>query len=481
MIGVRLCFILAALPGLLATAAAQETFGALRVTVLDPRGEPVRGAVVEVLRYDGADALYSNLDIGEKADHRTAAKMPTPKNGSIGIQIAAALPHRVRVDVAPYAIEYRRDVFAGQELVIQLRHGATVTGVVRDKVGNALAAEKVTLRLDPAAGRQITNCEADGSFRFERVMPGKKLWLDVEASQAASGSGQDVSAAAGERAEIEFVLDPGARIRGRVTDEATGAPIAGAVFAVCWTFDKPVRTDADGRYSFQGLGGPFSNNMYLRAPGYRKLQIDRPQSKDGADVTLDLELSRGVAVTGRVLDGDGTPVAGCYVAAIGMSQGNRQETDWYSTRTDQAGRFTIGDLRAELGPVLLIRHDQRATTLLPIPDFGDAPTLRLGDVTLRPRRILQGTLLGSDGAPLAGEKVKLAGTNADAPSQALATGAKMGSLLASYVGKRHTVTDADGRFWFGDLDDGTWQLDVAGEQQQIVIRGRSPEPLALRR
>ncbi|MFN3243237.1 MAG: carboxypeptidase regulatory-like domain-containing protein [Planctomycetota bacterium] len=466
-----------------AAAIAQDALpaGPLRVTVLDVDGQPRRGAFVEVYRYDGADAGYSNLDLDEKEHRQRVGRLPTPKSGSVGFQLPAAIPYRVLVDVPPFAIEWRSGVHAGDELTIQLRDGAIVEGVVRDDTGAPIPAEHVMVmaKTDPRSGHRYAQAGADGAFRFDRLMPGP-WYVDAESTHAAVHGGQGVALVSGETTEVTFALDRGATVRGRVVDASTGKPIRGARFGVGWTFDKPVLTDADGRFVMKGLGGPFGNNLFLSCPGYCELQVQRPKQKTGV-VEIELEMERGVTVTGRILDRDGAPASDCYVAVVGMSHNGRmQETDWLSTRTDANGRYTIGDVRAVLQPVLLVRRDGcgRLTTAIPMAGAKAGDRVTVPDVRLRPRRIVHGVLRDAGGLPIAGQRVKLLGNHRGAPANT----AHGGGFLSHYLAERRTWTDANGRFFFGDLLEGGYILEVDKVQQAVdVHEGVPTEPIEVTR
>jgi protocatechuate 3,4-dioxygenase beta subunit len=450
----------------LAETAAE--MGPIRVTVLDPNGKPKRGVLVELLRFDGADVNYRNLDLSEGDLFQTIAKLPTPKSGSLGMQVPVAIPYRVRVDVPPHAIEWREGVYAGAELTIQLRAGAIVEGTVKSDNGKPIRAEKVTLRPMPYPSRIRYHTQAgdNGRFRFERVMPCEAS-INVESTQGAIHDRHSVTLESGKVSTVNVTLDHGATMRGQVIDAATRKPIEGAQIGVGWTYDKPIRTDKDGFYELVGLGGPYANDLFIQAKGFCKQRIRRPGIKKGG-VTVDLRLKRGLAVTGRILDVDGKPVEGCYVAAIGYVQG----FDWRSARTDKDGRYTIPDLRHEIVSVLLVRDDLHATWTMPFPESGNRAQVTASDVRLRARRIIRGTLLDSMGKPWAGQGVELKGNHDGAPASA---------LLASYLASRSVKTDTLGRFFFGDLAPGTYELSCKGDTEVIEVRkGKDPQPLDLR-
>jgi len=459
---------------LLPAPQSPMSLGPLRVTVRGPDGEPRAGAMVQILRSDG-DQNYLNLDLDERNHVRTVAKLPTPKSGSIGVQVPTAIPHRIRVDVEPFAIELRAGVYAGDEVDIRLRDGAVLDGIVRDDAGNPIPAERIVVLSSPrpSALRFETRAGADGRFQVTRLMPGV-YHVDAESTHAAKHGGKRTTLAAGENEPIEFALDRGATMRGRITDAATGAPIVGAVLGVGWTYDKPVTTDADGRYELRGLGGPFGNNLFVKKAGYAELQIDRPEQKEG-ELTRDLRLERGVNVTGRIVDAAGAPVARCYVAVVGMTHdGERQQTDWLSTRTDADGRYTIGDVREALDPVLLVRHDGAATWTVDVPEATNGE-VAMPDIALRARRTIQGTVRGARAEPIAGAQVKLIGTHEGAPPQT-----RGGSMLGHYLAERRVYSDRLGRWFVGDLGPGTYTLSYESAEQQVVVEpGEDPAPITL--
>jgi len=105
---------------------------------------------------------------------------------------------------------------------------------------------------------------------------------------------------------------------------------------------------------------------------------------------------------------DGMPAANAYVAAVGMQHnGRRQLVDWCSARTDDNGRFRIDGLRAELEHRLLVRKDRFATVVHEVPEHGKEQRIDLGDVALRERRVLSGTVRDNKGDPVAGVPLTL--------------------------------------------------------------------------
>jgi 5-hydroxyisourate hydrolase-like protein (transthyretin family) len=156
------------------------------------------------------------------------------------------------------------------------------------------------------------------------------------------------------RHSLEVKLPRGVVVRGRVAEEPSGAPVAGAwaVYHQRYRDNKRYRnmptneaaTDADGRFTLvvsHGLGhvlvqGPSAD--YLHVPtSFSEMGVAIYPSfhmypdahaaldiKDGeATQALELRLRRGVTVTGRVLKPDGQPVA--RAVAFGRSYTPYQE------------------------------------------------------------------------------------------------------------------------------------------------------------
>ncbi len=446
---------------------------ALHVSVLDPDGKPVAGAMVEVRRYPGRDAGYSNLDLPDARRFHTVFKMPTAREGTTALHVPVAVPHSLHIDVPPFAVVDTRMLFAGEELTVRLQRGATVHGkVVRDD-GIVMAGAEVELRHKDRASRAYAKTDANGLFRFERVRPGD-IYLEVNAAEGSIPEWQRRQVAAGETAEVDITVAKGASLVGRVLDAETEKPVAGAEIGIGWTFDKRVRSDDAGKFRLAGIGGPYGNQLFVRAPGYQRLCVERPKEKEG-EVERDVFLTAAYELRGRILDLDGKPAKNCYVAAVGGArQQGLGQVNWVSARTDANGHYRIRGLHEAFAHVLLVRHELRATIVLPIPEFSDGKSQTMDDVTLRARRIVQGTVMNGD-EPVTGLEVKLHGVNADAP--AIFRGARP-DFLDYYVARRKVLTDTRGRFFFGDVAPGEYRIEADGLSHTLRVKpNRDPEPV----
>ena len=124
--------------------------------------------------------------------------------------------------------------------------------------------------------------------------------------------------------------EPAGAIRGRITDAGTGAPIAGAVVTLQPESGNQaaVRADENGLYAFTNLASG-TYRVSAEPPEFRATYVyasfyDSSRPKDRGAIVLqtgevrsrvDIELARSVAISGRVVDEWGQPVAGVSVGA----------------------------------------------------------------------------------------------------------------------------------------------------------------------
>src|SRR5438445_447994 len=117
------------------------------------------------------------------------------------------------------------------------------------------------------------------------------------------------------------IKGPNAQASGRVLEESTAIPIAGArvVFAFRGRSRLQAVTDQDGRYSFDELEpGPY--RLTVQKTGYVPLDpatvptywVLAGQSLDVGTVSL----QRGAVVAGRILDSFGEPMVDINVRAV---------------------------------------------------------------------------------------------------------------------------------------------------------------------
>ena len=256
---------------------------------------------------------------------------------------------------------------------IALQPGGAITGRVTDKAtGTPVPGVSIT------AGRGAGTTDANGDY-VVRGLPTDSFEVFARA-QSSSGYidqlydgvscrsqgcdlklGTKVRVTAPETtARIDFKLQRGAQISGRVTNAATGAPVAGVNVNFYPVAGGPLstsKTDAQGRYISAGLlPGP----TYVYTDGYdgvgmlgqvypgKPIENQQAALRSGTPVTavegstiggIDFALARGGSISGVVTEGaTGAPVHRVRVTA----DSPQSRVDGV---TDAAGRYTIVGLR----------------------------------------------------------------------------------------------------------------------------------------
>jgi hypothetical protein len=117
----------------------------------------------------------------------------------------------------------------------------------------------------------------------------------------------------GDRREVQLTVTPGATLVGTVVDAVTQHPLPGARVIVAEdalsTSPHALVADAAGRFTVRGLLHR-PHQVSARAPGYVP-RVGTLAIPDAAPITVPLD--RQVALTGRVVDSRGAPIAGAQI------------------------------------------------------------------------------------------------------------------------------------------------------------------------
>ncbi len=235
--------------------------------------------------------------------------------------------------------------------VVELDPGAIVTGTVVD-AGGASLPEKLRVVARPDGldgpvfgGRRGVVVREDGTFSLDGVAAGRALRVYAVWHMRKVGESDAFTVAAGDTREVRVTIPPTASLVGRVTDP-DGVPVAQAAVRIRASVPLPVataQTAQDGTYRLERVPTG-SMTLIVQASGFAPVErtqvVDAPRVITGVDVRL----SRGVSIAGRIEDDLGAPVPKIHVRASrvgadpGLGLGHAQ--------TDAAGRFTIDNLAA---------------------------------------------------------------------------------------------------------------------------------------
>ncbi len=348
------------------------------------------------------------------------------------------------------------EVVAGEtvEVLLSLRQGITVDGIVVDAGGMPVAGADVRVSetdFDGLHGHIVTRSADDGTFRIEGVESGR--YISARAEGWAPSSQHAFFAEPGSTVPLRLVLPgPGGAVAGRVVD-GSGAPVPRAAVMI-GSRDIPhgsyaVRaapvttwTDAEGAFEATGIP-PGPTPIVARARGFGPAEVTVDVVAPGTAQAI-LTLAAGVQIEGTVFGPHGAPArSAIVVAGVGLQEPRRlMEPDDLlvtRTRTDEHGAYRLEGLAA--GSITVAVSASGLGKARETVDAAPGDVLAL-DVQLGGSLKIAGRVVLEDGTPV--ERWGVHG-----------------------VGLTYQFTDADGRFEFRDLDDQAYVISVTEEGHRI--------------
>jgi len=276
----------------IALVAAEPVLG----DVLDDEGSPVRARVVAC---EGQPAETRTTS----ADDGTFTLPPS----AIGCDAVA--------EHAEHGPSEATQVAEGKRLVLHLRAGGSIEGVVVDERGASLPSFTLGIEsFSPSRGSGFDRTgpktfeDPGGAFHLDRLAPGSYTLTAAAAGRPPTRSGPVEVSAGGATRDVRIVVPVGGTVTGVISDEGH-APLA----AVEVYFDQvssvigskaSARTDASGTYRLDGApAGPFT--LLARKDGYRTKLVSSIRVDSGATVRRDLTLAARDGGAGMELGGIG--------------------------------------------------------------------------------------------------------------------------------------------------------------------------------
>lgn len=407
-------------------------------------GRPVAGAVLQVLTYPWRNAHV--LGYEHYFESNAGPSTRSASDGTFALRLQAGDHVHLKATAEGFAPQELSMLQAGERVRIVLTPAVVLHVIARTPEGEP--ASDLEMRLfttGSAEGPTInlqTTTDAAGRATFDSLPPNLQVRLDPRPRREGWGNPSWLRLQLPARGEMTYdlALPEGDTIRGRVTDAITSQPVSAARVGMGWPLIPDTRTDEDGRYELHGWTGKGRSEIHVLATGYGRAEAD----VGGRDV-IDFALHPGGTVTGRVLGTDGKPRASALVAAVGSQRagGRTQGLSMDSGLTDGEGRFTLSDLRRDVGHTLFVQVCGQARFLRDVGFSSEARTIDVGDLRLGRSRRLLGTVRMDDGAPAAGLRIDL----------------RMAPITGPSYGRRwRRRTDDLGRFTFTDLAPGSYKL-----------------------
>lgn len=305
--------------------------------IVDGTGAPVVGAEVSCeLERGVVDRALATAPVpapGSAGSGSASVVVVAPITGADGRFVLAGLVsgrYRIRV-TGPGLLpaEVRYVPVPSDDTRIVVARQVKIEGVVVDgphRVANAT----VGLRGDAIGGAIEVKTDAHGAFSFVDLPEGRYQLFAWRESLAARAMRVN-RLGAGPFPPIELRLESASIVVGRVIDRDEGTGLAAAVELRPSGDDQApryARSGADGVFRIEGVPtGKWIADAF--APGYT--------SPGGVEIEAgrgvpELALARGATIEGRVVDGEGRPIAGAAVRAL---TGSGTSTTELSAAVDQ--------------------------------------------------------------------------------------------------------------------------------------------------
>jgi thiol-disulfide isomerase/thioredoxin/protocatechuate 3,4-dioxygenase beta subunit len=370
-----------------------------------PDGKPVAGVELEYLGWRSGQSDQAWLPVAIWRMQKVAIPTSDPK----GLLRIAGLPEGAtfsgRVKHPQFARAYFAGIVPGEKPHnLKLEAGYPIT---------VLAVERVTQRPAPGATVTLTASPREVSIFDEPVGPDGKLvirlglaksvGIHVRHPQLMATEWYHIDTWGDAPSDITFKAELArrAKITGRVLEEGTGKPAAGAVVALLVSSNQALTTrvaDGSGRYEITGPEGYIGlkvldgNGYWVPYQGGGTGVRSRAESVTEAP---DLKARRLPRIRGTVLLPDGKPAAQTLV----------QLGPFYRdpVLTDAAGRYEI---TSEHGSCYVIaRHCTQRLSGVGAIGFDEILAGKPCTIRLGPESTVRGQVLGPDGKLRAGVRV----------------------------------------------------------------------------
>jgi hypothetical protein len=291
-------------------------------------------------------------------------------------------------------------------------------------------------------------------------------------------------------APLALVLAPPTVLEGRTLDVASLKPVPRVRLMV--STGEAVRlasSGTDGRYALRTLR---PGTATVRADESRHVGWARSGVSLGKGETtrLDVLLTRGAALSGRVVDEDGRPVAG---AKLSVSPGEQDPFSFVMRRlagdpgarivSRADGTFSATRLAPGENQRLTVHHADYEKGVLGGIALSPGGARTGAVVTLRRGIVVTGTVKDDEGKPVAGAELAMSGSRVVRTSRG---GMQMSVSFGGLAEIPPARSGADGRFELRGVPPGDWALTAKapGRATEIVdplrlSRDARPDPIEI--
>jgi len=332
----------------------------------------------------------------------------TGNDGSLDLAIPREQTWEIQIIAEHHASVIVDGVASGGDYEIELRDGATLSGVLRpdnldvNVSGVVVAAQSTEYELDS----RTTETDQSGRFVIENLNSGEYA-IAIKSDAVALLEGEvTLNPSPGDPDELELNAVESAVISGIVRTDKNKLSIAEANIAVSRTVDgrrvsRSARSDRNGRYRIPGLSpGVYRVKLYETGPRtvsglppQEEIAISAGEIRDDVHFVVTENPAVSASVEGRVTF-KGAPVS-AFVSAFARSGSSRIAT----MRTDGRGRFRFDELPATRDLRLRAyrpgQASEESNSLVLAPEGLSGITL-----ALQPAGSVSGRIVGTSGRAL---------------------------------------------------------------------------------
>jgi protocatechuate 3,4-dioxygenase beta subunit len=274
-------------------------------------------------------------------------------------------------------------------------------GQVVDADGKGVGGAEVSL--DSVPPRTATS-EADGSFSFDKLV-GRAYSLAATGDDNVGGPVRFKLTGASDPVVIH--LHEGAAVEVAVADEK-GKPIADAKVEVPETANRSAQTDDKGNAKLKGVH-PGWVVVQASATGYAAGSTMVSVGSGGAVGHASLVLRKGVALSGRVIDETGKPLAKVKLV---VNDPNGWHRDHGEQTSDDKGQFAFPAVAPGSHAISAVDGEHAPVQSNPITVTAERPVTGI-EIVMKAGGSIAGTVVDLEGKPQAYATVRVAGKDAE--------------------------------------------------------------------
>lgn len=371
-----------------------------------------------------------------------------------------------------------------KEIVIPVQPAGFASGIVYDPEGNPVSNADIFVAEDALMLFKIRNfaetkTDSEGRFTIGQLDHGRRYRVVARAEGFVAGNSADFEAISGETVEGNIIqLEGGARVQGRVVDEA-GVAVSNALVAL----DRPPHpaawfppalgfgqqqtltlvTDESGAFEFTAL---YSGAYTLNADHDDHMPVNAHRFRIGSSneaINHEFQLKSGHTISGNIVDAFGNPSAGATVEAVLRRGGSRKTR----ATADEEGNYVIRRLSDRPYRVWAYSENAVAAAVDDVPT--DSSEVNF---TLQQFGEVVGIARGRDGEPMRQFKVKLEPLDGIERKGARYDASRINQkMIQTHEGFREeTITTADGDFRIPKVMPGDYRLTFTSEDYREVVQ-----------